>query len=188
MNLKKVISRCLRKDERAFVKLYNYYAPTFSGVCRRYANSSDEANDMLQESFIKIFNNLDRLKDLNLFESWGKRIVINTAIQTIKQRNAFNLSIDHLSIEISEEEESKSTELLDRLDIMQLIKLMDYLPEGYKTILNLHTVEGFTHKEISEMINIKEATSRSQFFKAKRCFQKILVEKTTHIRYEEFSV
>lgn len=188
MSLKRIIKRCLKKDERAFDKLYHLYASKFWGISRRYANSSDEADDILQESFIKIFNNLEQLKEPKNFEAWGKRIVINTALYAVKQKRLFDLSITDLKEEVAEENESRSLELMDDMDITDLIDLMDHLPTGYKTILNLYAVEDFTHKQIADILNIKEATSRSQYFKAKNAFQKIIIENSTKECYERFVV
>lgn len=190
MDLNKIISLCIKKDKKAFEKLYNHYAPVFMGVCRRYACSSDEANDILQESFIKIYRNLKQLKNQNLFEIWAKRIVINTALKAIKDRRVFNLHIDVEKMDIEDEIEEKETHIeeLEKMEITEIVKLMNHLPEGYKTILNLYAVEDYSHKEIAEILDIKEATSRSQYFKAKRAFQKILLEKTTNKNYEKIIV
>lgn len=191
MELKKLIKLSIKKDKKAFEKLYSRYAPVFLGVCRRYTNSYDEADDILQEAFIKIYNNLEKLKDKNLFESWGKRIVINTAIRAIQKRKVFNLQIDIEKFDIEEETDHNdeiSTEIMSKMDISDLIKLMNYLPEGYRTILNLYAVEDYSHKEIAEILNIREVTSRSQYFKAKKAFQKILLEQVTITRHEKVNI
>lgn len=188
MDLRRVIKRCLRGDEKAYDKLYNRYMPVFAGICRRYAHSSDDVDDILQEAFIKIFNNLEQLKDYKLFEAWGKRIVINTAIRSLRNKDLFNLRIDQLEIELTQEEETQSVEMMSGMDISELVKLMDLLPEGYRTILNLYAVEDYSHKEIGEILDIREVTSRSQYFKAKKAFQKILLEKMAESNYERFVV
>lgn len=178
MDLKRLIKKCLHNDQRAFEKLYNQYAPTFAGICRRYTDSKDEANDILQEAFIKIFNNLDKLKEKSLFEAWARRIVVNTAIQTIKKSQNL-ISIEQNDIDITEEQEQHSTEVMQNLEMEEIITLLDYLPKGYKTILNLYAIEEYSHKEIGEILNIQEATSRSQYHKAKKAFQKIIVQTIT---------
>lgn len=184
MDLKKIIKLCLKNDERAFNKLYHKYSPIFGGICRRYTYSLEEIDDILQEAFISIFNNLHQLKEAKLFEPWAKRIVINTAIKTISSHNTFFLNIEDYKLDITENEELNSKNIIDKMDITELIKLMDLLPTGYKTILNLYAVEEFSHKEIGEILNIKEATSRSQYFKAKRAFQNILLKKITEENHE----
>ncbi|MCT4589001.1 MAG: RNA polymerase sigma factor [Carboxylicivirga sp.] len=190
MDLKRLIYKCIGKDERAFEKLYHRYAPVFKGVCRRYASSLDEADDILQEAYVKIFNNLDQLKDTSVFESWGKRIVINTAIQFIRKKKAdgFQLDIDNIELPLTEEQENTAMGIMAETDISDLIKLMDHLPEGYKTILNLYAVEDYSHNEIAEMLNIKEATSRSQYFKAKKAFQQVLLDKVINKENEKYAV
>lgn len=188
MELRKIIKKCIKNDHKAFDKLYNLYAPILAGITRRYANSTEEVDDILQESFIKIFNNLNQLSDWRKFDAWAKRIVINTALKSLKNTNLFNLRIDYLDIDLSNDDETKSLEIMSDLDISDLIKLMDQLPEGYKTILNLYAIEEYSHKEIAEILHIKEATSRSQYFKAKKAFQKILLETMKDEIYEEFHV
>ncbi|QZE14136.1 sigma-70 family RNA polymerase sigma factor [Halosquirtibacter laminarini] len=178
MEIKRLIKKCLGNDQRAFNKLYKKNSPIFAGICKRYASSEDEANEILQEAFIKIFQNLDKLKDQSLFEAWGKRIVINTALSTIKQKNN-NISIDEKEIDITEEEEEESNQILEHLDISGIISLMNKLPKGYKTIINLYAMESYSHKEIGEMLDIKESTSRSQYHKAKKAFQKIILQNIT---------
>lgn len=190
MDIRTLINKCLGKDERAFDKLYYQYAPTFKGICRRYARSPDEADDILQEAYIKIFDSLHQLKDAKAFEGWGKRIVVNTALRHIREKKGQEntLNIDSVEESLSEEEETTSLAIMESLDITELIELMDFLPEGYKTILNLYAIEGFSHKEIAETLDIQEASSRSQYFKAKKAFQKILLDKETEQNYERFAV
>ena len=119
----------MKNDDKAFDKLYHLYAPILAGISRRYTHSQDEAEDILQESFIKIFNYLNQLNDWRKFDAWAKRIVINTALKSLKNKNLFNLRIDYLDIELSNEDETKSLEIMSDLDISDLIKLMDLLPE-----------------------------------------------------------
>ena len=191
MDLKTIINKCLGRDERAFDKLYNRYAPAFRGICLRYANSEQEADDILQEACIKIFRNLKQLKDVKAFEGWAKRIVINTALKYIKERKNYSqyLNIDNVEDTVLEEaEDDYSLEAMANLNMEELVVLMDYLPEGYRTILNLYAIEGFSHKDIAEMIGIKEASSRSQYFKAKKAFQTIILEQITEQKYEKVAV
>ncbi|SHE36149.1 RNA polymerase sigma-70 factor, ECF subfamily [Mariniphaga anaerophila] len=176
MDLKRTIKLCLKRDEQAFKKLYNHYISAFWGITRRYTASPEETDDIVQEAFIKIFNNLNQLRDIEHFEAWAKRIIINTALHAISNKNNSNIDINDYKPELPEEDEPRSLTAMDNMGISELIGLMDHLPAGYKTILNLYAVEEFSHKEIGKMLNIKEATSRSQYFKAKKAFQKILVE------------
>ena len=175
-------------NRQTFDELYHQYASAFRGVCRRYAHSSDEADDILQEAYIKIYSKLHQLKDIKLFEAWGKRIVINTALQHIKE-NVKNRhqDIELFDFEISNKDEEQSLSYMSKLDICELVKLMDKLPEGYRTILNLYAVEGYSHKEIAEMLCIKEASSRSQYFKAKKAFQHILLANLKQ-KYGKFAI
>lgn len=190
MDLKTIINKCLGRDDRAFEQLYAQYAPSFRGVCLRYASSEAEADDILQDAYIKIFKSLKQLKNTQLFEAWAKRIVINTALQYIRERKKISLylNVDVVENELSEEEETTSLETVSNLTIEELINLMGLLPDGYRTILNLYAIEGFSHKEIGDMLNIKETTSRSQYFKAKKAFQQILLTQETACEYEKCAV
>ncbi|WP_282039432.1 RNA polymerase sigma factor [Saccharicrinis aurantiacus] len=178
-----------KSREELFDELYHRHASVFRGVCRRYAQSFSEADDILQEAYIKIYHNLNQLKDISSFEAWGKRIVINTALKQIRDTKKLQeVSIDQINFDVSDEEEQIVMSSMAELDISELIVLMQDLPDGYRTILNLYAVEGYSHKEISEMLQIKEASSRSQYFKAKKAFQHILLEKATKKGYDKFAV
>lgn len=178
-----------KKKDQIFDDLYHKYSSSFRGVCFRYIKSSAEADDILQEAYIKIYNNLDQLKDIKAFEAWGKRIIVNTALKNIKENNKnTHVKIEVADYEVSEEEEQASLSVMESLDITQLINLMKNLPEGYRTIMNLYAVEGYSHKEIAEMLDIKEASSRSQYFKAKKAFHHILLEKITEEEYGRFAI
>lgn len=132
-------------------------------ICRRYANDHHEAEDMLQESFIRIFKSINQYKSLGSFEGWVRRITVNTAIQFLQKRKIRFTEIDNMSIEPPSSDRS----VFSDLDAEDLLKLISLLPDGYRTVFNLFVLEGYSHEEISQMMKIETATSRSQLSKAR---------------------
>lgn len=163
-----LIKGCIAGNRDCQEYLYNTYSPKFFAVCLRYAGDYHAAEDILQEGFIKLFNNIDKYRFEGSFEGWMKRIFINTAIEQIRRKKYF-----------SEIEEDNGVVLLDssvsgleRLKVEDLLKLVRNLPVGYRTIFNLFAIEGFGHKEISEQLQITEGTSKSQLARARAYLQK----------------
>lgn len=150
----------------AFEYIYNSTSAELLAVSKRYASNNDEAKDILQESYIKIYKNLDKY-DLNSpFKAWAKRIVMNTAID--HYRKSLGKSFKSMdNIEVVDEDVYVDNELLN-CDIDMVMQAIQELPDGYRIIINLYVLESKSHKEISEMLNISEGTSRSQLFKARK--------------------
>lgn len=170
---KEIIKACLSGDRSAQRDIFNLYAGKMMAVCLRYAKSRPEAEDILQDAFVKIFTHLQEFSNTGSFEGWIRRIIINTAIKNnLKKHNIFHeLKPEHLK------EDVVPPEVFSALSEEELIRLIASLPDGYRTVFNLYVIEGFTHKEISDMLHIEEATSRSQLAKARR----ILQEKVNHL-------
>lgn len=140
------------------------------GVCLRYCGNTDDANDLLQEGFIKIFKNLSRFRGEGSFEGWIRRIFINTSIEHFRKKiKLYNVS------EVQENTiEDTDLTALDTLAQKDLLVLINELSPGYKTIFNMHVVEGYSHKEIAAMLGITEGTSKSQLARAKAVLKKSL--------------
>ncbi len=148
------------------------YAGKMMTVCLRYANDHQEAEDMLQEAFIKIFSHIEQFKFEGSFEGWIRRIVVNTSLKMLQKKRISFLEIN---------ERTESYETIDsygasRLNAEELMKLINTLPTGYRNVFNLNIIEGYSHDEIAEMLNIQASTSRSQLVKAR----KMLQEKIKH--------
>lgn len=150
----------------AFEFIYNATAPKIMTLCKRYASNSDEAKDILQETYIKIYQNLKRFDVNSNFEAWAKRIAINTAIDHYRKNIKNTISLNE-EIEQIEEEVFVSKDLL-KYDVNIVLSAIQKLPDGYRLILNLYVLENKTHKEIAELLNINESTSRSQLTKARQ--------------------
>ena len=173
-----LIKGCINNDRRMQEELYSRFAPKMYAVCLRYAGNAEEAEDILQEGFIKIFKKLASFRSEGSFEGWIRRIFVNTSIEHFRRKTYLQ--------PISEKEENtmegKSLSVLDSLAEKDLIHLIQQLSPGYRTVFNLYVVEGYTHKEIGEMLSISEGTSKSQLSRAKVILQemvkKLIDEKT----------
>lgn len=172
IDLEEIIKRCKKNEPQAQAVLYNWLAPKLLGLCVRYFKDRGEAEDVMQDSLVKIFMNIGSYRFEGSFEGWCKRTAVNTALNRLKVNNRmqFDRNLKHLeNIEMSEQTAS----LVDEKDILACL---DKLPEGYRTILNLFLYEDFSHKEIAERLNISESTSRSQYTRAKQLLTKLVKE------------
>ena len=172
--LAEIITGCMRQKRKYQDMLYKKYAPMLFAVCLRYTNSRFDAEDVLQEGFVKIFNNLDSYSQDKSFEGWTRRIMINTAI-TFYRRNlkhAFHDDVDD-SHDISSDLGPDNT-----LDYTQeeLLNAIEKLPAGYKVVFNMYVIEGYKHKEIADELGIDINTSKSQLSRAKKHLQRELLE------------
>jgi RNA polymerase sigma-70 factor (ECF subfamily) len=169
-----IISGCVKGDKRAQKALYDKYSAKMFGVCIRYFRSRDEAEDALQEGFIKVFNNIDKFRNEGSFDGWIRRIIVNTALNFYKSNLKHYYSVDYQEIE----ETIEDTKLnFDNFSVEFLLSIIQSLPEGYRLIFNLYEIEGYNHKEIGEMLGISINTSKSQLMKSKIQLQKKLNKK-----------
>ena len=155
-------------------ELYQRVAPKMYGVCLRYAGNAEEAEDILQEGFIKVFNKIGSFRSEGSFEGWIRRIFVNTAIEHFRKKTYLQ--------PITETEENtvegKYLSVLDELAEKDIIQLVQQLSPGYRTVFNMYVVEGYTHKQIAEQLGISEGTSKSQLSRAKLILQDLV---RTHI-------
>lgn len=165
---------CLSKDPLAQQELYQRYSPKMLSVCYRYAKSREDAEDMLQEGFIKIFTQINQFEHRGSLEGWMLRTVVHTCINHLKKYKKFNDHVDllHAGNLVSNEEY-----LPGMLQAKQIIECIRQLPIGYRTVLNLYAIEGYSHKEIGKLLDIEESTSRSQYTRAKIILEDILIKK-----------
>lgn len=167
MHINDVIQGCLAGESTSQKELFERLSGKMMAVCLRYSRDKAEAEDLLQESFIKIFTNLASYKNDGPIEMWVRRIVINTSIKRYHKLSYKNESPS--SDEMPEKEQSISA--YDEIVYEELLKMVEELPDGYRIVFNLYAIEGYSHKEIADLLNIKEATSRSQLVKARMVLQ-----------------
>ena len=169
-----ILQGCLKNHAAAQKELYNRYSPKMLAVCYRFAHNREDAEDMLQEGFIKVFLQMHTFQSKGAFEGWIRRIIVHTCINHLKKNKRFNESVDIIqasSIQIREEN------IPSIVQAKQIVDCIRMLPVGYRTVLNLYAIEGYSHKEISEMLDIEESTSRSQYTRARQMLEEILIKK-----------
>ena len=166
-----LVEKASRGDDRSFQQIYDAIAGKMYSLCLRYAGNAEDANDWFQESFVKLYRNLSSFRGEGSFEGWARRIFVSSCIDGIKKRNQLMPALP--------EGVDKATDDLtgyDKLTNDDLVGYIRRLPDGYRTVINLYLVEGYSHKEIGEMLNISEEGSRSQLFRARSLLQKMLTE------------
>jgi len=161
VSLEKLIHQCKKKDIRAQEELYRLYSGKLFGLCLKYSNNYQQAEDNLQDGFITIFNKINQYKDKGSFEGWMKRIVINTTLQKHRKEKYFEIINENLSEdpEIEIDDEKITTDFL--------LESIQELPERYRQVFNLYALDGFSHKEIAEMLNISVGSSKSNLARAR---------------------
>ena len=170
-----LIKGCLEGDRRAQEYLYQRFSPKMYGVCLRYAGKAEDAQDILQDGFVKIFKNLHMYRGEGSFEGWIRRIFVNTAIEHYRRQvNLYPVTENHENLL-----EAKELSAFDSLSVKDLMKIIQQLSPGYRTVFNLYVIEGYSHKEIAEMVGISEGTSKSQLARAKAALQNIIKTKRT---------
>lgn len=164
MDQKELVKDCLREKLSAQRQLYELYAPPMLGVCYRYTKSMADAEDVLQEGFVKVFKNLHQYKREGELGAWIRRIMVTTAINYLKKNARYQRELV-FNDEPLHAVSNDNPEL--RLEAKELAAIIRQLPPGYQTIFNLHAVEGYTHVQIGTMLGIQEGTSRSQYARAR---------------------
>lgn len=162
--LTNIIKACQRGDRPSQKDLYSLFASRLYGVCLRYSNNEEDAKDLLQEGFIKIFNNLKHYRYSGSFEGWMRKIIVNTALER------FRKSTRSLAIESEDYMDSLQLDyehVLEELGYKDLMRMVQELSEQYRIVFNLYVIEGYTHKEISQKLNIGEGTSKSNLSRAR---------------------
>jgi RNA polymerase sigma-70 factor (ECF subfamily) len=169
-----ILQGCLHNHPVAQRELYNRFSPKMLAVCYRFAHNREDAEDMLQEAFIKVFSQIHTFQNKGAFEGWIRRIIVHTCINHLKKNKRFNESVDIINANAIQVREESIPSIVQAKQIVECIRL---LPIGYRTVLNLYAIEGYSHKEIAEMLDVEESTSRSQYTRAKQMLEDILLKK-----------
>jgi RNA polymerase sigma-70 factor (ECF subfamily) len=168
-----VIESCKQGDVRAQYQLYSLYNRAMYNICYRMTGQQEEAEDMLQESFTYAFSRLGSFRFESSFGAWLKRIVVNTCINHLKKRKVDLVYTEHHNDPAPDHDPIDYEEI--RFRVEQVNRAMEKLPEGYRIVFSLYLLEGYDHKEISEILGISESTSKSQFLRAKKKMKEILM-------------
>lgn len=167
-----LIKGCIRQDPACQRLLFEKHAGRMMGVCLRYSQDGMEAEDMMQDAFIKVFNYINQFKFEGSFEGWIRRIVVNTCIRHLERKKMSFKEIEDHQSGMPQIDPSAFTHLGEE----DLMKLISALPEGYRTVFNLSVIEGYSHDEIAEILHIQAGTSRSQLVKARKMLQSQILQ------------
>ena len=164
MDQKRLVSEILNGSKSAQWELYEHFAPSMLGVCFRYTKSIADAEDVLQDGFVKVFNNLESYRAVGDLGAWIRKIMVNTALTFLKTNKKYRYDLAFEDVVLHPVSSDNPEITLDTKELSQLIR---QLPPGYQAIFNLHAIEGYTHVEIAEMMGISDSTSRSQYARAR---------------------
>jgi RNA polymerase sigma-70 factor (ECF subfamily) len=171
MNLEKIIKAAKRGNPKAQRYLYEQYKVGLFTVCLRYSRDRLEAEDILHEGFIKIFKDLHQYTGKGSIEAWMRKVMVNTALQYLRKWKRDWQHVD--SFEYEDAIQSQEV-VFQKLGLEELTRMIQQLPDGYKIVFNLYVIEGYSHREIAELLGISENTSKTQLFKAKATLRKQL--------------
>lgn len=169
-----MLQGCRENLPNAQEAVYSKFGPRMLGVCYRYAKSKEDAEDMLQEGFVKVFKQIVQFKGDGSLEGWIRKIIVHTCINQLKKNKKFAESV---SLVYAQDLKIKDYNIPSILAAKQVVECIRLLPLGYRTVLNLYAIEGYSHREISEILEIEESTSRSQYTRAKVLLEEILIKK-----------
>lgn len=169
-----MLQGCLKNLSTAQEALYNKFSPRMLGVCYRYARNREDAEDMLQEGFIKVYSQIQQFRGSGALEGWIRRIIVHTCINVLKKNKKFSDSLDLVHASGMQINANNIPSILQAKQVVECIRM---LPIGYRTVLNLYAIEGFSHKEIGAILDIEESTSRSQYTRARALLEEILIKK-----------
>ena len=169
-----LINSCKKGDRAAQRVLYDRLAPRMFPVCIRYVGDRALAEDILQDGFVTLFTKLDNYKGDGSFEGWARRIFVTTALMHLRKKDALKMSDD---LEVAKGLKTEVTGQIANIGYKELMEMVRSLPTGFRTVFNMYAVEGYSHKEIAEILNISEVTSRSQFSRARALLQSKIKER-----------
>ncbi|MEO8109595.1 MAG: sigma-70 family RNA polymerase sigma factor [Ginsengibacter sp.] len=173
MTEEQMLKGCLENIASTQEALYNRFSPRMLGVCYRFARNREDAEDMLQEGFIKIFSQIHQFRGQGALEGWIRRIIVHTCINILKKNKKFTDSVDLFHANTLHHNESNIPSIMQAKQVVDCIRL---LPLGYRTVLNLYAIEGYSHREIASILDIEESTSRSQYTRAKAMLEDVLLK------------
>ena len=174
MTEEQLVKACISGNASAQKEFYDLFAKKMMGVCLRYTNNYEEAQDVLQDGFIKVFSKLSKFVNKGSLEGWVRRIMVNTALDHYRKNKKFQKDVEMDAVAFKLEKEEY---IVEEINAQDLLKIIQTIPEGYRVVFNLFAIEGYSHKEIAEQLGVTESTSKSQYSRAKKMLRKILIEK-----------
>ena len=174
MDEKQLIEGCVNSDRRAQKALYDKYSRRMMAVCLRYVKDQEDARDLLQEGFVKLYTNIHKFSGEGSFDGWVRKIFVNCALERLRQNDILKNANDISDIDYADIPDDEATSDISSDEIMMYVRS---LPDGFRTVFNMFAIEGFSHKEIGAELNISESTSRSQYMRARKMLQKMIIKK-----------
>lgn len=159
-----LVNECAKGNSKAQRALFDKFAPRMLAVCQRYLRNNQEAEDVLQDSFVKVFQKIVDFKMEGSLEGWIRRIIVNTALDTIRKNKKL---LDEVQVEEVQYKVSFTDHQFEGMDVEQLMKLISDMPDGYRIVFNMFAIEGYSHKEIADTLGVTENTSKSQYSRAR---------------------
>lgn len=169
MDEQQLIEGCRKGNRKAQKELYETYSRKMMGVCLRYVNDRETARDLLQDGFVRVFTSLDSYSGTGSFEGWMRKIFVNNALEYLRRTDILR---DAADLDHTAELAGADSSVISRMSAAELMQVVNELPTGFRTVFNLFAIEGYSHKEIGEMLQITESTSRSQYTRAKQLLQR----------------
>jgi RNA polymerase sigma-70 factor (ECF subfamily) len=178
-----IVKRCVKGDRKAQKELYETYYSKMMGVCYRYTNNAEDARDILQDGFVKVYTNIKKYNFNGSLEGWIRRIMVNTAIDHFRKHKDVFFVDDEEGYILENSKVESDDSIYGQFGVDVIMEAIQALSPAYKTVFNLNVIEGYQHKEIAEKLNISEGTSKSNLAKAKKKLRKILQEKEARIKH-----
>jgi len=183
-NEEELIKGCIRRDKTAQKYLYESFSSKMYALCCRYVKDSMEAEDVLVTAFTKILERIHQYKGEGSFEGWIRRVVVNEALTYLRRNRSMYIETE---LEAADRDPDYQ-HISDHLEAEDLMKMIQELPSGYRMVFNLYAIDGYSHKEIAEQLNISENTSKSQLSRARICLQKLLLEREAHSNQQRHDI
>jgi RNA polymerase sigma factor (sigma-70 family) len=174
MTDEELVALCIRGNHEAQRELWNRFSRKMMSVCMRYVGNKNDAEDVLQEGFIKAFQNLKQWKGDGPLGGWMRSIMVNTALTHLRKQQRWNMESGDIE---RVEQPSDEMDAMKQMQEQEIIQLIASMPAGYRTVFNLYAIEGYAHQEIAMQLSISESTSKTQFLKARNWIQKRLTKK-----------
>jgi len=172
-----LLSRCLKKEVAAEDQLYHQFAPKMYGLCLRYAGNETEAEDILQDGFMRLFNHMHQFRFEGRVEAWIRRIFVRTAINYYQQNLKFSMEVE---LKNADDLPALQEDALSALSAKELLAIIQHLTPAYRTIFNMHVIENYAITEIADLLGISEGTARSQFHRAKNRVRQMLIQRENY--------
>ena len=166
-----LINKCIKGESRAQKQLYEKYAPAMMSICLRYVHEKETARDLMHDGFVTLFTKIHTYSGSGSFPAWVKKIFVNTALEYLRKNDILKFSA---SIEDVYFFENTDISAFEQMSTDELLECICNLPDCYRTVFNMYAIEGYSHAEIAQILNIKESTSRSQYARARQSLQKVI--------------